>query len=219
MKRQERASGKKNNPQQERSRATLQRLLEATEMILNESSYESLTVREVLRISGVSNGSFYARFDGIEGLLRELWSVVTDSMDEFFDETTLAQSNWGLRARVQWVVERRIDRFVKYRGLMRAFTMLIATGRLPVQDHERQQYRESRKTLVRFLMECKSEIAHPDPIKAIELAEFAMAATARSLVLFPDAPHAATIQISITRLKQEMTQMFLSYLQAEPEKD
>jgi AcrR family transcriptional regulator len=214
VKRQEHAKAKINKPQQERSRATLQRLLEATETILNESSYESLTVREVLRISGVSNGSFYARFDGIEALLQELWRVVTDSMDEFFDETTLARKDWGLSQRVQWVVERRIDRFVKYRGLMRAFTMLIATGRLPVQDRERRQYRESQKALLRFFKESESEISHPEPAKAIELAEFAIAATARSLLLFPDAPHSETIQISVVRLKQEMTKMFLNYLQA-----
>lgn len=214
MKRQEPAKGKKNNPQQERSRATLQRLLEATETILNESSYDALTVREVLRVSGVSNGSFYARFDGVEGLLQELWRVVTDSMDEFFDEAAMTRNDWQLAERVRWVVERRIDRFVKYRGLMRAFTMLIATGRLPVHDHERQQYRESRKTLVRFLMACESEIVHPDPAKAIELAEFAVAAAARSLILFPDAPHAATVQISVVRLKHELTQMFLGYLQS-----
>lgn len=212
MKRQDSKSEKAKVPQQERSRETLQRLLDATESILNESTYEALTVREVLRVSGVSNGSFYARFSGVEALLQELWRVVTQSMDEFFDEATLARTDWKLSERVRWVVERRIDRFVKYRGLMRAFTMLIATGRLPVQDAERQQYRESRKTLTTFLLVAADEIRHPDPAKAIELAEFTVAATARSLILFPDAPHAATIQISIAKLKQEMTQLFLAYL-------
>lgn len=213
MSRQARKSEKAKAPQQERSRETLQRLLEATETILSQSSHEALTVREVLRVSGVSNGSFYARFSGVESLLQELWRTVTDSMDEFFDEATLARDDLKLAERVAWVVERRIDRFVKYRGLMRAFTMLIANGRLPVDDNERQQYRESRRTLTKFLMQSGDEISHPDPAKAIELAEFAVAATARSLILFPDAPHAAMIQLSITRLKQEMTRMMLGYLQ------
>lgn len=202
-------------PRQQRSRETMDRLLEATENLLAELPPEKLTVRGILREAGVSTGSFYARFSGIDSLLLALWEELTQSMDQFYQRLDARQTaTWNLEQRVKWVVKQRVDRIVRYQGLMRAFTLLMATGRLEPRTEDRREYERSRLRLIAFLMESQEQITHPHPRKAIEMGEFAVAAAARSRLLFPEATHAATLRIRPRQLQQELARMFLAYLQS-----
>ena len=57
-------------PLQARSQQTLDRLLDATEALLDEQGLDKITVAEVVRRAGSSVGAFYARFADKEGLVR-----------------------------------------------------------------------------------------------------------------------------------------------------
>jgi AcrR family transcriptional regulator len=59
-------------PLQERSRRTLQKLLSAGIRLLESEGPEGLTVGAITRGAGISVGSFYARFQGKDDLLRFL---------------------------------------------------------------------------------------------------------------------------------------------------
>lgn len=59
-------------PQQERSRKTLERLVDAAREIIEEQGVQGATVSAVVERAGSSVGSFYARFDGKDDLLRYL---------------------------------------------------------------------------------------------------------------------------------------------------
>ncbi len=59
-------------PLQARSRETLDRIVEATREVLAERGQDAVTVKEVVRRSGTSVGSFYHRFSSKEDLLRYL---------------------------------------------------------------------------------------------------------------------------------------------------
>lgn len=61
-----------NPPQQERSKATLERLLDASEMLIVELGYERTTVAAIARAAGSSVGAFYARFTDKDALLLTL---------------------------------------------------------------------------------------------------------------------------------------------------
>src|SRR5438094_10457784 len=60
-------------PQQERSRQTLDRLLDAAEAIIAERGVDGANVADVATRAGSSIGAFYARFHDKEGLLRTLF--------------------------------------------------------------------------------------------------------------------------------------------------
>jgi AcrR family transcriptional regulator len=66
-------------PQQARSRRTLERLREAAWSLLEEGGPESVTVTGVSSAAGVSVGSFYARFEGKDELLGHLEAVALAS--------------------------------------------------------------------------------------------------------------------------------------------
>lgn len=55
--------------QQRKSRDTKQRIFHAAKMILQEKGYESLSLKNICKEAGVSNGSFYHHFDSKEDLL------------------------------------------------------------------------------------------------------------------------------------------------------
>jgi AcrR family transcriptional regulator len=60
-------------PRQERSRQTLDRLLDAAEAIIAERGVDNANVADIATRAGSSIGSFYARFHDKEGLLRTLF--------------------------------------------------------------------------------------------------------------------------------------------------
>jgi AcrR family transcriptional regulator len=69
-------------PMQNRSRETLERVLEAGERLLIEKGWDGFTVQEVSRRAKVSIGSIYARAPSKEALLLAIYDRATDRMAE-----------------------------------------------------------------------------------------------------------------------------------------
>ena len=59
-------------PQQARSIATEQKMLDAAEELLKSGDSRQVTLENVVKLSGASVGSFYARFGSVEGLFEAL---------------------------------------------------------------------------------------------------------------------------------------------------
>src|SRR5215212_9588873 len=67
------ARRKRATHQQERSRETAARLLEAAEAVLEKRGLKGASVPEIARRAGVSPASIYRRFVDKDGLLREVF--------------------------------------------------------------------------------------------------------------------------------------------------
>jgi AcrR family transcriptional regulator len=59
-------------PKQARSLATEQKMLDAAEELLRAGDARNVTLESVVKLSGTSVGSFYARFGSVEGLFEAL---------------------------------------------------------------------------------------------------------------------------------------------------
>ena len=59
-------------PQQARSIATEKKMLDAAEELLRNGDARNVTLENVVKLSGTSVGSFYARFGSVEGLFEAL---------------------------------------------------------------------------------------------------------------------------------------------------
>ena len=68
-------------PQQARSQETLDRILDAAELLIADKSFADTRVADVVERAGSSVGAFYARFRDKEGLLHALY-------DRFLAEAT-----------------------------------------------------------------------------------------------------------------------------------
>ncbi len=201
-----------NPPKQDRSRQTLQKLMDATEHILKQKSVEELTTREIVKVSGVSNGSLYARFSGKEALLTAIWDELVRSIDGDIINRYDELAGEPLADKVRFLVEWRISRYIKYRGLLRSFRTLTSSGKIPGSARYKRMHLESRERIVEFLMHSAEEIRHANKKQAIKLAEFVTTSAARELILFPNGLHASTMKISRSNLVAELTGVFLSYL-------
>ena len=67
-------------PQQARSIATEQKMLDAAEELLKGGDSRQVTLENVVKLSGASVGSFYARFGNVEGLFQALRNRYRDAV-------------------------------------------------------------------------------------------------------------------------------------------
>lgn len=200
------------SPQQDRSKETLRKILVATEELLSKEPAEELSIRQVLALSGVSNGSFYSRFANKDALIKECWKGLVESLDEEWDLKFDEFEFNSLSERVGYLVKWQVDRFYKHRGLYRAYVNLLRTTDLKPTRQNLYAYAKLEDKRTRFLMVSADEIAHPDPRHAIKMAIFVTYAAARELVFYPQMPHASSIKMSKSRLIKELTSVFLSCL-------
>ena len=85
-------------PQQARSIATEQKMLDAAEELLKGGDSRQVTLENVVKLSGASVGSFYARFGSVEGLfdaLRDRYreavylTAILEAYEKAFQQTDL----------------------------------------------------------------------------------------------------------------------------------
>ena len=159
-------------PQQERSRATLLRFLEATTGLLAERRFEQATVAEIARRARSSVGAFYARFADKDALMEYLDSQLFESGKAAWDEF-LASERWrgkGAAEVVSGVVERVARKRREHRGLLRALALYARsqpTARFV--GHATELNRHVHAGVRALLLERREEIGHSDPEQAIEI--------------------------------------------------
>jgi len=205
-----------NSPQQERSRETFRRLLEATETILAKEPAEELSVRQVLKLSGVSNGSFYSLFPNKEALIKECWKCLVETVDENISRDFDELVDRPLNEKVRSILESQIKRYFKYRGVFRAYLNLMRTTDMKPTSQNLKQYAQYGKKTKALLMTSSEEIKHPDPTHAINMAEFVTFASARELIFHPQTPHASSLKMSQKKMVEELTNVYLAILNYEP---
>ena len=206
-------------PHQERARRTLKRILDVTEALLEERTFEAISVSEIVRAAGTSVGAFYARFRDKDALLSALYGRYDRWIREHAAELERGQPWDGLdlHGTVTWLVGELVGLFCGRRFLMRAMT-LHARLRPEKIDAETRARRERQMAFLRrALLEHRAEINHPDPERAVELAIFMAASLCREWLLFHDAPHASTTDADESEVAREVGRQMLGYLRGPAE--
>ena len=203
---------------QVRSSQTLDRILLATRDLLHEKEFEEITVAEIVQRARSSCGAFYARFPSKEALLPALYDAYSRSLPT---ETTVWSdpSTWGERSltvRVAKMVRFVIRDYRATRLFMRPLALYARQNPRAISPENRQLSSEKHRAACAFLLECRDEITHPDPERAVDLIAYFIPAIGRDKILFDDAPHASSVQIEDTLLEEELIRMALSYLCSTP---
>ncbi len=155
-------------PHQDRSRRTLERLLDAAESLLQERGFDNVTVAEIARQAGSSVGAFYARFRDKNGLLHHLHERFCDEAMATAD-AALAPAEWAdasaeeiLSAMITFMVET----FQSRNGLFRAFLLHGCTDPR-FQERGQRLGEHFLGRLTALLLARADELGHPDPEFAI----------------------------------------------------
>jgi AcrR family transcriptional regulator len=201
-------------PLQARSRRNLTRLLDSAEELLRERPFEAITVGELVAHAGTSVGAFYARFRDKDALLPALYARYDSWVGTEVGPLTQAQPWIGrtLAEIAQWLAEELVQFFRSRRHFLRAMALHARTRPDKIDPETRAQRQREMAFLREALLSQRDSISCADPERAVELAVLFAASTIRDVVLFGDAPHAASAALDDTELMREVASMVLGYL-------
>jgi AcrR family transcriptional regulator len=108
-------------PRQERSRATMERLLNAAEELLADRPFDDVSIAEITRRAEASVGAFYARFENKEALLS---AIIERYRTDYLDRAArdLSSPDWerlSLDELVHALVRYFVTSYRQYRGMFR----------------------------------------------------------------------------------------------------
>ena len=202
-------------PRQQRSAATLDRIVKAAEELFAEGGFEATTVDDIVARAGSSKGSFYARFTDKQALLAylggECLSRAKATWAELLDPERTASRP------LDTVIEELVRNLVAdYRGsdgpLMRALT--IEARQQPggeFQEMTDDLDRHIRDSLEGLLRARSAEISHPSPKRAARVGLLMLDASTREAVLFAT-DRGGPLGVSDAELRRELTRGYLGYL-------
>lgn len=199
-----------------RSSQTQDRIVNACKDLLREREFEEITVADIVQRARSSLGAFYARFPSKEALLPALYDDYSRSLPT---ETTVWSdpSTWGersLRTRIGNLVRFVIQDYRATRPIMRPLALYARQHAQDISDERRQASSDKHRAACSYLLECREEITHPDPERAVDLIAYFIPAIGRDKILFGDAPHAKSVEVDDSTLEEELIRMAISYLLA-----
>ncbi len=198
-------------PRQARSQETLERFVEAANELLQERSFEEITVADIVSKAERTVGSFYARFDDkyavLHVLVERLDGRIRDLVHAFCDPV-----RWENATVAEWVGESISLNVMAYRrapSLFRAAVVAAATD---------ERFRARRRATMLFcaeqqkvfLLARQDELACADPARASDLMFELVSATLDHELLF--GRFTTTSPPSDVELTLELTDLCLTLL-------
>ena len=198
-------------PQQVRSIASTERMLDAAEAILDRQGPDALTVDAVIRDSAVSNGSFYARFSDRRGLMVALQERFHRRLDERGAEMFLAAAAAkSLPKAMEILVEGFRATFETYRS---SFSANLLSNRFdPVIRQRGEEHRRRAAAAIRWLVveHFGDWVTHPDPELAAGFVYRTLSSMSIQQILF----HGEDAKpVSSDTWTREVTKLLVGYLQ------
>jgi AcrR family transcriptional regulator len=203
---------RRNTPQQARSRATLTRLLDAAEKLLDEGGLDAATVPAIAKRAGVSVGVVYRRFPDKDALLRAVF-------ERFFARArehnlaalqTIGRIQLPLPVLMRKLIHGTIEGQRRFRHILRALTHFYRTHRDPTfRDAAMEMNREAMRAISVVLLSHPERISHPNPEQAVEFAMLSLGAILHATVIEEEPLY--TLEHT-DGLEEELTRMLFAYL-------
>lgn len=201
-------------PQQERSRRTLARLISATAMTLMEDGLEGATIPRIAEAADVSPATVYRRFKDKKDLLRVALLHVLESSN-VQNRVHLARelARPTLAGAAHRYVELNFAQFRKNGQFMGALKQFLGSDEDPefVKD-AMQAIKVNLDLVVKVMLGYRKEIAHPKPERAIRIAVLTTSTAVESICLSPRSQWAALQPKHDEELIEELARGFVAYL-------
>jgi AcrR family transcriptional regulator len=200
-------------PRQQRSAATLDRIVRAAEELFAERGFAEATVDDIVARAGSSKGSFYSRFADKEALLAYLGGECLARAKATWAEQLDPKHDAPIDDLIAQFVRRLLD---DYRGSDGAVLRALAIeARLhPHSDFQRMTDEldaHIRDALARLLRARSHEISHPSPTRAARVGMLMLDASIREAVLFAN-DRGGPLAVRDADLRRELTRAYLAYL-------
>ena len=158
-------------PQQNRSRATLTRIVEAAETLFAERGYDGTTVQDITVKARCSVGAFYARFKDKESLFLHIHDQHCAALLQRM--TFLCELFEAENAKLEAVVNQIVRALFVFVGRRRSLTRVFMqrSAHDPIfQARYARVWKQVLGLLEPALLRRRNEITHPDPERAVAFA-------------------------------------------------
>lgn len=201
-------------PKQERSKETLSRILAAIETLLCTKDFEEVTIDEIVEFAGTSVGAFYKRFSSKEAVLPFLverhLAEQLETAQRIFVHTEWTGVGLADRTRQLFAHALRVSR--ERRGLLRVIFLRQQGNSDALTATERSHAETTFELVADWLLECREEITHPKPDRAVRFALLFAFSVIHQKMFFPDSPRVAATDLSEDLFLRETVRSFLGYL-------
>jgi AcrR family transcriptional regulator len=205
-------------PQQERSRQTLRKILEASIDLFARLGYPQTTIAAISKASGVSTGTIYGRFEDKQAILNAVMDAYYRSRRAQFDAVFSVEScrEYDLRELVTFYTDLIFASFEQDSDLIQ-----LADAERPSNERIASQVNDlNRHVATRFgdvLLHHAESIRLRDIATAAMLYHDLISCLAR-VSIQPTGPVASPFSITNAATERQLVEMFLHHLQA-PESD
>ena len=209
----EKTSGPKRAPQQDRSRASFERMMISAERLLRERTNDDFTLNEVSKLAKVSIGSIYGRFSSKDDLLRTVQARVLErfAVDQSAAIERARSESSSLYEIIFNLVEHVAETLKEHAPLLRPL-MLRATADPQLAKAGSGGFHMSMDLFASCVLEYRDEILHNDPEHAARAVfDIFYSAVGRSMGFgLPD--HYRRDVMEWHRLKEDLGSMCAAFL-------
>lgn len=204
-------------PLQRRSDASLQRILDAAEALMEERSFSDITVAEIAKKARSSVGVFYSRFPDKLALLHHLDERFACDVEEAL-ERRFTREHWEGRSFADAsddVIAFLFRLHAMKRGMLKSVILQVRT-------HPNQRFQQTGKRLTRaldrladFLMNWRTALRHPQPERTVRLALMMTISLIRDLVVFSETTmYQELLGVSLDRAPSFLAEAFKNMVEA-----
>lgn len=204
-------------PQQERSRESLQKLLRAAIEVLGQHGVEGATIPRIANHAGLTPGSVYRRFRDKDALLETAILGMLERQDENVRTMNPEMTREiPLRVFAEQIINSIVVGYRARAALLRALRQFLrGRGKTPFGKKASRLELRTFERLVDLFMVHAERIDHPDPRAAISMALMMVSSTAFELVAAHQDMSAWKHILPVgddQALKRELLRAFLTYL-------
>jgi AcrR family transcriptional regulator len=159
-------------PKQRRSQQSLERVVEASQRLLEEKGFEGFTIQDVSQRADVSVGAIYARFGNKESLLRAVHQAAMESIRPEHEAVAAVDGTKPAKAAREVIVDAVRTVAGIFRGnekLLRAFMHLGAVD-AEISRRGSESSIDLARQFASTVLTHRREITHPAPDLAVDVA-------------------------------------------------
>lgn len=202
-------------PQQARSRRTMNRILDAAEALLAETSIERLGIAEITERAGVAAGSFYTRFKDKEDLLAHLFARYREDVRAMVDEMRpRLEAEPSLVARLGLVIDAVTDMYSQRRGVLRSVLLKLRHDPDYSNPEMSREFATFYELAARLLVGDGSEVNASEPLPAGRFCMQLIASYCRDAILYEEFPVQITTPRANASFRSALRAACLGVLQA-----
>jgi len=208
-------------PQQERSRESLRKLLKAATEVLGQHGVEGTTIPRIAEHAGLTPGAVYRRFRDKDELLETAILGILERQDERVKAgmTPEMTARIPLDVFAEQIIGGMVVSYRANAALLRALRQFVQlrANKAFVKKAAKLEIRAYERVVDRILAG-RTDIRHPNPRIAVSLGLMMVISTLYELVVMPNIAidWKDLLPKDDQALKRELTRAFLSYLEVEP---